>query len=89
MKRLLNKITDTLADAALLEMGVSPDSPVGKPGAVHETLEENLIEVAFAEAADYDEIHQTILREHRTKDRRVHPDDCQYGDNDMCFRHAA
>jgi hypothetical protein len=30
-----------------------------------ETLEENLMEIAFADAADYDDIHTAILREHR------------------------
>jgi len=85
MKRLLNKITDMLADAALLEMGVNVATPAGRAGTVHETLEENLIEIAFAEAADYDDIHKAILREHQSERDISHPDDCQYGDNDMCF----
>jgi hypothetical protein len=29
-----------------------------------ETLEEHLMEVAFAEAADYDDIHRAIISEH-------------------------
>jgi hypothetical protein len=85
MKRLLNKITDMLADAALLEMGVNAAPSVAKAGPVRETLEENFIEVAFAEAADYDDIHKAILREHQSERDIAHPDDCQYGDNDMCF----
>jgi len=85
MKRLLNKITDMLADAALLEMGLNVASSVAKAGTVRESLEENFIEVAFAEAADYDDIHKTILREHQSERDIVHPDECQYGDNDMCF----
>ncbi|HSA78957.1 MAG TPA: hypothetical protein VLG72_08880 [Nitrospirota bacterium] len=85
MKRLLNKITDLLADAALLEMGVNVAAPIERAGRVRETLEENLIEVAFAEAADYDDIHKAILREHQSERDISHPDDCQYGDNDMCF----
>lgn len=85
MKRLLNKITDMLADAALLEMGVNVVTPVTNAGTVRETLEENLIEIAFAEAADYDDIHKAILREHRSERDIAHPDECQYGDNDMCF----
>ena len=64
MKRLLNKITDMLADAALLEMGVNEVTPVLKAGTVRDTLEENFIEIAFAEAADYEDIHKAILREH-------------------------
>ena len=87
MKRLLNKITDTLADAALLEMGVQVARHAVKTGGVRETLEENLIEVAFAEAADYDDIHKAILREHRSESDIVHPDECQYGDNGLCFTH--
>lgn len=85
MKRFLNRITDMLADAALLEMGANVATPVAKAEMVHETLEENLIEVAFAEAADYDDIHKAILREHQSERDISHPDDCQYGDNDICF----
>jgi hypothetical protein len=36
-------------------------------------------------AADYDDIHEAILREHWTDRDIAHPDDCQYGDNDLCF----
>ncbi len=85
MKKLLNRITDMLADAALLEMGVSVATSVAKAETVRETLEENLVEVAFAEAADYDDIHMAILREHQSERDISHPDDCQYGDNDICF----
>jgi hypothetical protein len=85
MKRLMNKITDMLADATLLEMGVNVVTPVSKAGMVRETLEENLIEIAFAEAADYDDIHKAILREHQSERDIAHPDECHYGDNDMCF----
>jgi hypothetical protein len=86
MKRFLNKITDMLADAALLEMGVDvPTTPRRSFLRDSETLEENLIEVAFAEEADYDDIHEAILREHRQERDVAHPDDCQYGDNDLCF----
>jgi hypothetical protein len=85
MKRLLNKITDILADAALLEEGVDLVSPDRRPRPDAETLEETFIEVAFAEAADYDDIHKAILRERLSKRDISHPDDCRYGDNDMCF----
>jgi hypothetical protein len=84
MKRFLQKIEDMLADSALLEMGVDL-SRVEQAKEVCESLEENLIEVAFAEAADYDQIHEAILREHRRADDQVRPDDCGYGDNDVCF----
>ncbi len=86
MKRILKSINDTLADAALLEMGVEP-AVEAKPRPAYntETLEEMFIEVAFAEAADYDDIREAILREHRSEQDIAHPDDCQYGDNDLCF----
>jgi hypothetical protein len=84
MKRFLKNIEDALADSALLEMGVAV-APTEQPMVVRESLEENLIEVAFAEEADYDQIHEAILREHRRADDLVRFDDCQYGDNDACF----
>ena len=89
LKRLFRNIMDTLTDAAILEMGVNLYTPVVKAGTVHETLEENLIEVAFAAAADYDDIHKAILREHRSEKDIADPGECQYGDKDICFRHAA
>jgi hypothetical protein len=84
MKRFLDKITDMLADAALLEMGVAV-ALVEQSKALRETLEENLIEIAFAEAGDYDQIHKAILREHLRENDMVRPDDCGYGDNEVCF----
>ncbi len=91
MKRLMNKITDMLADAALLEMGVNVTLPAAKAGVVCETLEENFIEVAFAEAADFDDIHKAILREHQVDGDIDHPDECHFGDNDLCasYKRAA
>lgn len=84
MKNILKNITDSLADAALLEMGVDV---VYAPGnlrrAFRETLEEFLVEIAYAEAADYDQIHTAILREHK-ENERGHTDVCHYGDNDVC-----
>ena len=84
MKRFLQNIEDALADSALLEMGVAVGL-VEQPKAVRESLEENFIEVAFAEAADYDQIHEAILREHRRADDMARPDECRYGDNEVCF----
>ncbi len=85
VKRFFRNFSITMADAALLEIGVLPERRAGKTGAVRETLEENLIEVTFAEAADYDDIHKAILSEHLTEQDLVHPDECQYSDNDVCF----
>jgi len=66
MKTLFKNLIDTLAEAAMLEEGVRlelPTSAICDPRSG--SIEENLVEVAFAEAADYDDIHQSILREHR------------------------
>jgi hypothetical protein len=86
MKGIFMNINDTLADAALLEMGVDLES-LTKRAPEHdiETLEEMFVEVAFAEAADYDDIRAAILREHRSERDIARPDDCQYGENDLCF----
>jgi hypothetical protein len=85
MKRLVRNITETLADAALLEEGVDIVTANRRPRPDAETLEEILVEVAFAEAADYDDIHEAILKEHQEERDIASPDDCQYGDNDLCF----
>ena len=84
-KRFSENFSVTMADAAMLEMGAYPARAEEKRVKDRETLEENLIEVAFAEAADYDDIHDAIMREHHTEEDRVHLDECQYGDNDVCF----
>ena len=66
MKTLFKNLLDRLTEAAMLEEGVRPEAVVASVcDPFKETLEENLIEVAFAEAADYDDIHEAILREHR------------------------
>lgn len=88
MRTLFQKLGVTFADAALLEMGINlSHSPAAAQQPFKEWLEEEFIEIAFAEAADYDDIHRAILREHEDPNDRIHPDDCQYGDNDMCFVH--
>jgi hypothetical protein len=82
----MQNLSDILADAAMLELGVDASmAPKLRMRRDRETLEENLIEVAFAEAADYDDIHEAILREHRQERDIARPDDCQYGDDDLCF----
>jgi hypothetical protein len=74
MRTLLHKLEETFADAALLEMGIFPDriAAAGKH-CWKERLEENFVEIAFAEAADYEDIHRAILREH--------------ADSGICFAH--
>jgi hypothetical protein len=88
MRTFFQKLQETFADAALLEMGINPDhDPAGEQSSLKESLEENFIEIAFADADDYDDIHKAILWEHEDHNDRIHPDECQYGDNDICFVH--
>jgi hypothetical protein len=82
MKRFLRKMEEALADAALLEMGVEGVSIARCHRIEDESLEENLIEVAFAEAADFEDIHKAIIREHRDAWKLAHPND---EDNSLCF----
>jgi hypothetical protein len=65
MKTLFKNLLDNLTEAALFEEGIRMETPAAAVcDPFEETLEENLIEVAFAEAADYDDIHTAIIREH-------------------------
>jgi hypothetical protein len=65
MKTFFKNLLDNLTEAAMLEEGVRLEMPTAVAcDPFEETLEENLIEIAFAEAADYDDIHTAILREH-------------------------
>ena len=66
MKTFFKNLLDNLTEAAMLEEGIRMETPAAVVcDPFEETLEENLIEIAFAEAADYDDIHTAILREHR------------------------
>ncbi len=85
VKSYFQNFSMTMADAALLELGVWPERSAGKSEGIPETIEENFVEVAFAEAADYDGIHKAILRERRNSQDIIRPEECQYGDNDVCF----
>jgi hypothetical protein len=65
MKTLNRRAEDILAEAAMREEGSRLGPAAGGVcDPFVETLEENLVEIAFAEAADYDNIHESILREH-------------------------
>jgi hypothetical protein len=85
MKRLIEKLEKLFADAALLEAGVFPAESADRYRPEHESLEENFIEVAFAEAADYGDIHEAIIREHRAAWEAAHPDGCGQSKNSLCF----
>ena len=65
MTNLFRHTEDLLAEAAMAEEGAQ----LGTAGALacdpySEMFEENLMEVAFDEAADYDAIHRDIRQEH-------------------------
>ncbi len=86
MKNVLQNLSDTLVAAALRETGVAQSTAAGRRHEpASEILEEIFIEAAFAEAADYDDIREAILREHRPERNIAHPGGCQYGDDDLCF----
>jgi hypothetical protein len=88
MRTIFQKLEEAFADAALLEMGCNLDHATrAAKHSLTESLEENFIGIAFAEAADDEDIHKAILREHEAPDGRIHPDDCRCGDNDLCFVH--
>jgi hypothetical protein len=65
MKRFLKKAEYLIDEAAMEEEGSTlGPTLVEACDPFEETLEEHLMEVAFAEAADYDEIHKAIMHEH-------------------------
>ena len=65
MKTLLRNLFDRLTKATTHEEGIRPGSVIASAcDPFKESLEEHLMEVAFAEAADYDDIHTAIQREH-------------------------
>lgn len=86
MKNLARKIEDLLVDEAFLEEGAAGTAvAAAQDRTFAESLEEHFVEIAFAEAADYHDIHEALLWERRTPGGIAHPDDCQYGDNELCF----
>jgi hypothetical protein len=86
MKKLINNMENLLVDEALLEEGFDETAiTAAQDRTFAESLEEHLVEIAFAEAADYNDIHEALLGERRMPGGIAHPDDCQYGDNEVCF----
>jgi hypothetical protein len=85
MTNTLKNITDSLSDAALLEMGGDGATPSGKAKtAFSEPFEEYCSDSGFGEAAEYDRIHKAIRLEHEEYDR-IHTDACRYDKKDACF----
>ena len=65
MKNFMRKAEYLIDEAAMEEEGATlGPAPAEACDPFEESLEEHLMEVAFAEAADYDDIHTAILREH-------------------------
>jgi len=65
MKSFLKRTEYLIDEAAMEEEGSTlGPAPAETCDPFEESLEEHLMEVAFAEAADYDDIHTAILREH-------------------------
>ncbi len=79
MKRFLQKLQDLLADAALYEGGVDVEAATRKPRPATETFEELFMEIAFAEAGDFDDIRKAILKEHEAACKLAQ------GGNDLCY----
>ncbi len=92
IQSLFERMDELLAASALAEFGVTDSLDLAvKRTPMHtfaESVEKKLVEVAFAEAADYEDIHNAMVAEKRTIERLVKPDDCQYADNDLCFTEA-
>ena len=65
MKNTLKKVEYLIDEAAMEEEGATlGPAPAEACDPFEESLEEHLMEVAFAEAADYDDIHKAIMHEH-------------------------
>ncbi len=92
IQSLFERMEERLAASALAEFGVTDSLELAvRRTTVHtfaDSMEEKLVEVAFAEAADYDDIHKALAAEKREAERLIKPDDCQYGDNDLCYTEA-
>jgi len=65
MNTLFKRAEDLMAEAAMEEEGTSLGAAKSEAcDPYKESFEEILMEVAFAEAADFEDIHSAILHEH-------------------------
>jgi hypothetical protein len=65
MKSFLKRTDYLIDEAAMKEEGATlGPAPAEACDPFKESLEEHLVEVAFAEAADYEDIHKAIMLEH-------------------------
>jgi hypothetical protein len=91
MKRLLHTIEDMFAATALAEWGLTEAARemVRTTTAADNAgnVEEISAAAAFAESGEYETARELSARRWgKTRELEVtHPDDCQYGDNDLCF----
>lgn len=86
MKNIIKKIGSILAAPAIAEVegieALNKDAGAQPKQTLAEKIEEGLAEVAYAEAVDYEDIRKSLRAERMFK---VWPDECQFGDNDLCY----
>ena len=88
MKRYMEKIEDMLTATALVEIeGFGAIRELIDKYDIMGEIDKDFTAIAFTDAGELDAA-QSILHEaeglHRDREV-VAPDDCQYGDNDLCF----
>lgn len=85
MKTLFRKRIDKPADSAMPDVTARAlyEQELRTPvQGFAEAMDERLAMVAYAEAADYEDIRRPLDIEHG---ETIHPDECQFGDNDLCY----
>ncbi len=88
MKRYMEKIEDMLATTALVEIeGLGAIRELIEKYDIMGEIDKDFTAIAFTDAGELDAA-QSILHEAEVLPRDhevVAPDDCQYGDDDLCF----
>jgi hypothetical protein len=90
MLKYFDKLTDMVAALAFAELGeletaremVAKYAPRGEHAGEWEKVQ---TAITFAESKEFDTA-KDVLSEH--KEYPTHRDDCQYGDNDLCYIQA-
>ncbi len=90
MLKRMEKLTNMLAASAFAELGdfASARNIIDKDHVYDEqsgVWEKEQVAISFAEASEFDTARE-IMGEH--DEYPVHPDDCQFGDNDLCYSQA-
>ena len=87
MKKRTQSISDILAAVALAEMeGLESLHITSKISAFADQLEKRFIEIAYAEAADYEDVERSLRREMSTNPAR--PYECECWDDADCIAAA-